>query len=116
MEIKSFNDSVEFNAKRVEIKVVIETPFSKEIRILLKEGQLMKEHKAPYPVLIHLIEGTVELGVTGKVVLMNSGDIIALEAGMLHDIMAKTNSTIRLTLSKLDSTHRFKDVIKLFCV
>lgn len=111
MKIKSFNDSVVFNAKRVQSKVLIETPFSKEIRILLKKGQLMKEHKAPYPILIHLIDGTVELGFSGKVMLMNSGDIIALEAGVLHDLIAQTNSTIRLTLTKQDSADRLKEVI-----
>ena len=113
MKINSFNNNLEFDAKRVQTKVILETPFSKEIRILLKEGQLMKEHKAPHAILIHLLNGTIELGVKGKVMLMNSGDIIALEAGILHDLVARTNSSIRLTLSKQDSADRLKEVIKL---
>lgn len=113
MKIKSFNDALEFDAKCVQTKVILETPFSKEIRILLKEGQIMKEHKAPYAILIHLLNGTIELGVKGKVMLMNSGDIIALEAGILHDLVAQTDSTIRLTLSKQDSADRLKEVINL---
>ncbi|MGF1556157.1 cupin domain-containing protein [Paucihalobacter sp.] len=112
MKIKSFNEGLKFDSKQVQTKVIIETPFSKEIGILLKAGQLMKEHKAPYPILIHLLDGTIELGVQGKVMLMNTGDIITLEEGILHDLVAQTDSSIRLTLSKLDSVDRLKEVVE----
>lgn len=112
MRVKTFNDEIVFNEKHVQSKVIIETSFSKEVRILLKEGQLMKEHKAAYPILIHLLDGTIELGVQGKVMLMNTGDIITLEAGIFHDLVAQTDSSIRLTLSKLDTVDRLKEIVE----
>ena len=103
---------MEFDASRVKTKVLIETSFSKEIQILMHVGQVMKEHKTPFPILIHLLEGNIELGVQGKINLMKAGDIIALEGDIPHDLTAKEHSIIRLTLSKHDKVERLKNVIE----
>ncbi len=110
MHITSFNESVEFDDSRVRTKLLLETSFSKEIRILLKEGQIMKEHKAPYPILIHILEGQIALGVQGASYDMRGGDIISLEANVSHDLTAKENTIVRLTLSKFDSIDRLKEI------
>jgi len=111
MNKESFNTEIEFDDNRVKTKVILETSFSKEIRILLKKGQLMKEHKTPYPILIHILEGNIELGVQGEIYNMKGGDIISLEGGVPHDLTAKENSIVRLTLSKLDKVERLDTVI-----
>ena len=112
MNIISFKDQIEFDATHVKTKVVVETSFSKEIQILMKAGQFMKEHKTPYPILIHLLEGEIELGVQGEKSIMKCGDIIALEGDIPHDLTAIENSVIRLTLSKLDKVERLKNIIE----
>jgi hypothetical protein len=45
MKTTSFNDALQFNRDRITTSVILETSFSKEIRILLAKGQKMKEHK-----------------------------------------------------------------------
>lgn len=112
MDLKSFKDEVEFDASRVKTKVVVETSFSKEIQILLSAGQVMKEHKTPFPILVHLLEGNIDLGVQGTINSMKAGDIIALEGDIPHDLTAKENSIIRLTLSKHDKVERLKEVLE----
>ena len=92
--------------------MLIDTSFSKEIQILLSVGQVMKEHKTPFPILIHLLEGSIVLGVQGKINLMKAGDIIALEGDISHDLTAKENSIIRLTLSKHVKVKRLKEVLE----
>ena len=47
--------------------MILETSFSKEIRILLKNGQTMKEHKAPFPIGVHILEGTIDFGIKGEI-------------------------------------------------
>jgi len=111
MNIESFNKELEFDESRVKTKVLLETSFSKEIRILLKNGQQMKEHKTPYPILIHLLEGEIELGVQGAIHLMKGGDIISLEGDIPHDLKAKEDSVIRLSLSKYDKIERLQEVV-----
>jgi quercetin dioxygenase-like cupin family protein len=111
INLASFNDELEFDDNRIKTKVLIETSFSKEIRILLKEGQIMKEHKTPFPILIHLLEGKIELGVNGTIHLLKSGAIIALEGDVPHDLNAKENSIVRLTLTMQDKVERVNNVI-----
>lgn len=106
MKKESFNSELEFDDKRVKTKVVIETDFSKEIRILMKSGQIMKEHKAPYPIIIHILEGEIELGVQGTKYAMKIGDIVTLEENVPHDLNASEDAVIRLTLSKHDKAER----------
>jgi len=111
MNIISFIDEIEFDEIRVKTKVLLETSFSKEIQILMKVGQMMKEHKSPYPILIHLLEGNIGLGVQGQKLIMKGGDIIALDGDIPHDLTANENSIVRLTLSKYDKVERLKSIV-----
>jgi len=105
MKIDSFNDDVVFN-DTITTKVILETPFSKEIRILLKCGQIMKEHKAPFPIIVHVLEGELDFGVLGEVNRLQKGAIIALEENIAHDLKALKDSVVRLSLSKGDNVAR----------
>lgn len=107
----SFETDVVFTNDKIQTKVILETPFSKEIRILLAKEQFMKEHKAPFPIIIHILEGSIDLGIAEKVQQMKAGDIIALSANIPHNLRANENAIIRLTLSKLDKVERVEKVI-----
>lgn len=109
--MESFNENIEFDENKVKTKVIVETSFSKEIRITLMRGQNMKEHKTPFPILIHLLDGSIELGVEGKIFSMKKGNIIALEGNVPHDLTANENSIVRLSLSKHDKVERLNDVV-----
>ncbi len=110
MKIESFNENVVFNDDKVQTSVLIESSFSKEIRILLKEGQTMKEHKTVYPIVVHLLEGEIDFGVNGVVSPLKKGDAIALAGNIPHNLIAKTDSIVRLTLSKYDRAERVEEV------
>lgn len=110
MKIHSFSDSIEHEGDRIKTQVIIETSFSKEIRILFKKDQIMKEHKAPFPIIVHILDGTINFGVEGETHLLKQGDIITLEANVPHDLHAEEKSTVRLTLSKGDTVDRVNQV------
>ena len=111
MKIESFIKSLDFNDNKIVTKVILETSFSKEIRILLKKGQIMKEHKAPFPIIVNILEGEINFGVKGKTHKLNKGDIITIEGHVPHDLTALKDSIVRLTLSKLDHPERVEKVI-----
>lgn len=111
MNTASFRENLDFNDHKVVIKVLLETSFSKEIRILLKKGQVMKEHKAPYPIIVHILEGEIAFGVEGEVHDLKQGAILTLEGKIPHDLTAKEDSIVRLTLSKLDTAERVEKVV-----
>ncbi len=110
MKIASFNDALQFNHERITTNVILETSFSKEIRILLAKGQKMKEHKTLFPIVVHVLEGKIDFGVQGVISSLEKGAIIALEGNIPHDLTALKDSVIRLTLSKLDTAKRVENV------
>ncbi|MEE9437716.1 MAG: cupin domain-containing protein [Saprospiraceae bacterium] len=110
MNIPSFNTELEFNESKPAIRIILETSFTKEIRILFKEGQLMKKHQTPFPIIVQILEGTIDFGVSNNTLNLRKGDIVTLEGAVPHDLLAKEDSVVRLTLSKSDSLKRVKQV------
>ncbi len=112
MQTASLIKELTFSDERPAIKLMFETEHSKEIRILMKKGQVMKEHKTPYPIAVELYSGAITFGVKGEKHQIVAGDLLALEGGVPHDLEATEDSVIRLTLSKLDSVTRVVGVSK----
>lgn len=111
MNKASFAEDVEFNDQKVRSQVVLETSFSKEIRILLKKGQAMREHKAPFPIIVHLLVGKIDFGIEGKITVLAKGAILTLAGNVAHNLYAHEDSIVRLTLSKQDRAERVEDVV-----
>jgi len=113
--MKSANilQDITYNARKPAISVLLETPTSKEIRIVFAADQYMKEHQTPHPITIELVEGTLDFGVEGKVHNLVKGDILCLDGGVPHDLQAKSKCIVRLTLSRADSLQRVENVIRL---
>jgi len=105
-------EDLNYNEEKVAINVLFETETTKEIRILFKKGQVMKKHQTKFPITVAIVQGAIDFGVDDKVHNLVKGDIVALEGGIPHDLLAIEDSVVRLTLSKLDSVDRVKDVVK----
>lgn len=110
MKTASLLKDLEYNDKKPAVQVLLETDSSKEIRIAMKKGQVMKEHKTPYPIVVELFEGAISFGVNGKVHKINKGDMLTLEGNVPHDLKAEEDSIVRLSLAKSDSVERVKGV------
>ncbi|HMP29641.1 MAG TPA: hypothetical protein PKD85_08570 [Saprospiraceae bacterium] len=102
-----------YNPHKAVISVLMETEASKEIRIVMASETVMKEHSTPYPIIIEIVEGSIAFGVEGKVHNLIKGDMLALDGKIRHDLKALSNSIVRLTLVKEDSTKRVVDVIEI---
>ena len=110
MKTASIYQDLESNENKPAIKVIFETDFTKEIRILMRENQEMKEHQTPFPIVVELLEGEIIFGVEGQNYEVKKGDLLTLSGGVPHNLIAKKESVIRLTLSKLDSSKRVEGV------
>ena len=112
MKTASLRKDIKYNEDKVAINVMMETETAKEIRIVFRKGQTMKEHKAGFPITVEIHQGTIEFGVNGEKMNLEAGDLISLEANVPHDLLAHEDSIVRLTLSKLDKVERVEKVVE----
>ncbi len=110
MKKTNLYQDLNYNEYKVAISVLFETETTKEIRILFKQGQVMKKHQTPYPITVEIIEGKMNFGVNDELFHLKNGDLVALDGGVPHDLNAQTDSIVRLTLSKQDSIQRVRNV------
>lgn len=110
MKTASILKDLQYHEEKPAVQVLLDTDSSKEIRIAMKKGQVMKEHKTPYPIVVEIFEGSVNFGVNGETHLFKRGDMLSLEGNIPHDLKAEEDSVVRLTLSKADSAERVKGV------
>ena len=111
MKTASLLDNIEYKDGKPSISVLFETDNTKEIRIVFKEGQVMNKHQTPFPIVVEIFKGAIDFGVNGKVHQLEKGAVVALDASVPHDLMAKEDSIVRLTLSKSDSVQRVQKVV-----
>lgn len=110
MKLASLNNNIQYNEGRPAIQVLMETDASKEIRMVFKEGQVLKEHKTPFPIVVEIFEGAIDFGVNGEIQHLKKGDLISLEGNVPHDLKAKMESIVRLSLTTADTVNRVEKV------
>lgn len=113
--MQKFNiyNEIKFSDEKVQITPMFESDNAKEIRIVFTKGQIMKDHKTNFPISVEIFEGEIDFGVGEKVYNLIKGDIVTLDASVMHNLKANENSIVRLTLSKADSIARVNGVLKL---
>lgn len=110
MNTADFNKDIIFNENKVAVKMILETPESKEIRIMMKKGQEMQEHKTAFPIVVHLISGSIDFEVNKEKHALEAGAILNLEGDVPHSLFAKADSMVRLSLAKKDTVTRVVSV------
>jgi len=111
MKFTNILKDITYNEDKVAITVLFETESTKEIRIAFKAGQFMKKHQTSFPITVELVDGVLDFGVNDTVHHLVKGDLVALDGGVPHDLLAKEDCIVRLTLSKQDAVSRVKSVI-----
>jgi quercetin dioxygenase-like cupin family protein len=61
-------------------------------------GQELSEHTAPFDALAHIVEGEVEIRVSGQPYALSAGDAIIMPANEPHAVKAKTKFKMLLTM------------------
>lgn len=113
MQKVNIYENLVYSDEKVQITPLLDGDTSKEIRIVFKKDQLMKDHKTSFPITVEIVDGVIDFGVGEKVYELIKGDIVSLEASIVHNLLSRENSIVRLTLSKKDSVARVSGVLKL---
>jgi Uncharacterized conserved protein, contains double-stranded beta-helix domain len=64
------------------------------------QGEGLSEHTAPYDALVHVLDGTVEVTITGKPVVLRPGEMTIMPANQPHALTAKTRFKMLLIMIK----------------
>lgn len=112
IQIDNLLENIEYGDKKPAIKIIVDNDFTKEIRIVFRKGQEMKEHKTSFPIVVEIVRGLIKFGVEGKPHNLKEGNIITLDPSNPHDLIAQEDSIVRLTLHKSDQVSRVMNVIK----
>ncbi len=63
-------------------------------------GQELSEHTAPFDALVHVLEGELEIKISGQPFLLNAGQAILMPAGQPHALRAQSRVKMLLTMIK----------------
>jgi len=110
MKVASFLKDLKFSDHKPTVSLLLDTDFSKEIRVVFKKGQVMEDHQAPFAIIVQVVKGSIDFGVNEEVKQLNVGDLISLSPQVVHNLTATEESIVRLSLSKLDTVKRVKNV------
>ncbi|TDU40079.1 quercetin dioxygenase-like cupin family protein [Gelidibacter sediminis] len=111
MKTASLTDQLVYKSDKPAVTVLLESNHSKEIRIAMRKGHQMKEHKAPSSIVVEIFEGAIDFGVNGQTLQLKKGDLITLDPNVPHDLHCTQDAIIRLSLSKNDSVERVNNVV-----
>ena len=64
------------------------------------ENQGLSEHTAPYDAVVYVLEGEVEITISGKAIRLKQGEVTIMPAGEPHALLAKTQFKMLLTMIK----------------
>lgn len=105
-ELASFNASIgEF-----KVQAIFNDSYSKEVQILMPKDSIMQEHSAPGLIIVQVLKGEIDFIVDEKANNLKELDCIRVKANIMHSLIAKKDSIIRLTLFKNDTFSRVSSV------
>ena len=102
MQTASIFQNVTYQDKKPKMDLLLETNKSKEYRLVFAKGQYLKEHKTAMPIIVEIVEGSIDFGIKGCKTNLTKGMLIALEPETAHDLFAVTQSIVRLSIHKKD--------------
>lgn len=69
------------------------------IRLVLLEGKSLPPHRVPGEITVQCIEGSLDVVVDGKSHVLNQGQLMYLERGVMHSVVALEDATALVTVA-----------------
>jgi quercetin dioxygenase-like cupin family protein len=91
---------IDYQEGSVVSRTIIDKPAGTVTLFAFDEGQGLSEHTAPYDAMVYVIDGAVEVTITGKPVVLRPGEMTIMPANQPHALAAKTRFKMLLTMIK----------------
>jgi len=77
---------------------LFKTDVMEVIRLVLRAGKLIAEHKAPGEITVHCLEGCVRFTSAGTTQELLAGDMLYLQAAAPHAVEAVSDASVLVTI------------------
>jgi quercetin dioxygenase-like cupin family protein len=84
--------------KDATTKALVKSGAFEAVRLVVKGGRKIAEHKVPGPITLHCLEGHVRLGLPDSVLDLAAGDWTYLDGNTSHSVMGVEDSSLLLTI------------------
>lgn len=81
-------------------RTVIDKPQGTVTIFAFDKGQALSEHTAPYDAIVHVLDGEVEVTISGKPSVVKPGEMIVMPANDPHALKALTPFKMMLIMVK----------------
>jgi quercetin dioxygenase-like cupin family protein len=98
------NDLVSYQDGSIVSRTLIDKPVGTVTIFAFDQGQGLSEHAAPFDAMVHVLEGEVDLTLSGILYTMKEGDVIVMPANETHALKAVKPFKMILTMVRQPET------------
>ena len=97
-QVMKMADLVDYQEGSVVSRTIVNKKTGTVTLFAFAEGQGLSEHKAPFDALVHVLDGEVEITISGKPFRLKTGEMIIMPADEPHALKAITRFKMILTM------------------
>jgi quercetin dioxygenase-like cupin family protein len=99
-EILNVKDLTQYQEGSIVSKMLVNKDNGTITLFAFDEGQGLSEHTAPFDAIAHIIDGNVEITISGKKYNLKAGEMIIMPANEPHGLSATTKFKMMLIMIK----------------
>jgi len=99
-EVKNINDLVEYQEGTIVSRTIINKDNGTVTIFAFDKDQALSEHVAPFDALLQVLDGKVEVIISGKKYHLTQGEIIIMPANKPHAVKAVNKFKMMLSMIK----------------
>jgi len=93
-------DLIDYQDGSVVSRTIVDKGVGTVTLFAFDEGQGLSEHTAPFDALVHILDGEVEVTISGKTVQLKKDEMVIMPANKPHALKATKKFKMLLTMIK----------------
>lgn len=91
---------IEYQEGSIVSRTLMEKEAGSVTLFAFDEGQALSEHTTPFDAMVHVLDGEVEISISGRLQCVKEGEMIVMPANEPHALKAGTRFKMVLTMIK----------------
>jgi quercetin dioxygenase-like cupin family protein len=84
--------------KDATTKALVKSETFEAVRLIVKAGKKIAEHKVPGAITLHCLEGQVRIGLPDRALNLSAGEWLYLDGNTIHSVTGLEDSSLLLTI------------------